>query len=41
MEISAFKINNSTFEKFSGVHFNNRPTFKYYANSLNSYANMD
>ena len=30
MEISAFKIDNSTFEKFSGVHFGNRLTFDYH-----------
>ena len=29
-EIGAFKISNDNFQKFSGVHFDNRLTFEYH-----------
>ena len=34
MEIGAFKIDNSTFWKFSSVHFDNRLTFEYHMYEL-------
>ena len=30
MEISVFKIDNSTFDKVSGIHFDDRLTFHYH-----------
>ena len=30
MEISEFKIDNNTFQKLSGAHFDNRLTFEYH-----------